>query len=514
MLKTLIVTVVGSLIIWFVQERYKDAPTITYTVSDAIEIVGSQGKTEYAQEISISNPGRSEVKAISVKVPRPISSYKLSKHSRSTKEETYLEQNVFELLYPELPAAQKITLLVRYDHLPVERNSISISSAAGNAQAQDATKNFVDYALLLYVFWAGVLFTLVIDFRSFQKKLFVDLGWSKEALFRDDKPWYAVGAKWSDIQFEAIERAMQRYSYSSLKEKLCYVLLDRAKPELMSQDHWDKLKKQAVELMEAALLRELASYKGKNDLIELLKLRKPENLPLKSWEEFQVGVQTRLKEVLLPLWMKEHELIGILESNSPTLKDIPDSLANEIRRVAQDRYCDYLIKKMVDSYSVPSTFLDNARLDLLSAEQSSRVKERFQRLAKIAAMPASLNISDLRHFVEKGRPKFISEREFESARDYVQKMDALCEEQGVLEARLAKLKTSETETSGLKERVTAQLDLIDRVLANPDSISRIEDYDKTFSPGNRKNLELVASILKQNVTVRSSGSRSSGSGLA
>lgn len=111
-------------------------------------------------------------------------------------------------------------------------------------------------------------------------------------------------------------------------------------------------------------------------------------------------------------------------------------------------------------------------------------------------MPSDWGIKELDFFISKGRPEWMQEEEFSSICKIVSQTKTLSDESNALRQQEIKLSSEKLEAENLMKRVLAQLDLIDRVLTNPNSIEKIEDYDQTFAPGNRKNLELVASLLK------------------
>ncbi|MEM4987659.1 hypothetical protein V8G57_09705 [Collimonas sp. H4R21] len=496
MLKSLVVAIVGGLILWFVQDHFKDVPTATYSISEAIEIPGSKGTDEYAQEIAVVNSGRSLVKGISIKVPHHISSYKLTKHSSLIKEETFSEPNSFELVYPELPAGQKIRLLVRYDGLAIEKKWISISHADGNAQAQENQTSPINYNWIWLAYIVGAISQGFGNIRRFKRESFRK--WSSaERIFRDDKPWFASSTEWSEMQFGAIKKTLFEYSFSPLIEQTAYYkLLNRPKPTLLSEDHWATLKKYASELLMARFSREVTQYSTTEKLIDFFRLKKPEALSHQSWTEFQESLNKQIQNSLLPTYVNEPEFVSILEPNNSLLKSLPNSFANEIHTQAQQRYSSYLIECSKSGIGGdPLIVLKTARLDLLTEEQSKSVKKSLLQFARMTAMPSRWYIQELKDFISKKRPEWMQEAEFNSICDFVSQADTLSDERDALRSRQRALEFAALETDNLKKRVIAQLDLIDRVLTNPRSIDKIEDYDQTFASGNRKNLELVASLL-------------------
>jgi len=318
-----------------------------------------------------------------------------------------------------------------------------------------------------------------------------------EKLFRNDKPWYAFSAEWSEMQFEAIDRSLNRYSYSNINESSYYQLLNRPKPTLLSEEKWILLQKNASDLLMARFSRDVTSYLNTEKLVDFCKLGKPESLSNELWSEFKKSLIAKLKNNLLPAHMNAGQYISLLEANNPILKNLPNTIANEIRELAQEHYANYLTSRnTLEIWSEPSTILKTSRLELLTEEQSTSVKNSVLRFARMKEMPSRWNLHELELFISKGKPEWMPEDEFNSICEFVKQTKSLSNKNDALYRQQTELESNKLETEKLKEHVLAQLDLIDKVITNPSAIERIEDYDQTFAPGNRKNLELVASLLK------------------
>jgi len=169
MLKTLFVSIVGGLVIWFVQDYFRDVPKAYFSISNPIEIPSSTGNTEYAQEISVVNRGRTNVKDLAIRAPLPITSYKLTKHSSLTKESLGADPNRFELIYPELPVEQRITLLMRYSGRPISKNLFEISHASGLGLNQEDNSGSISFTWFWVALSLGWLISSATDLRRFKR---------------------------------------------------------------------------------------------------------------------------------------------------------------------------------------------------------------------------------------------------------------------------------------------------------------------------------------------------------
>lgn len=505
MLKSLFLTVVGGVLLLLAQNHFKDVPTATYSVSDAIEIVGSPGKHEYAQEVTVVNTGHSALKDISIKIPRHISTFKITKHSSEVQEKSFLGENSFELVYPELPSGQKFLLQIRYDSFPIERSMISISHADGNAQLQENQTPTINYFWIWLAFLVGMLSQSITAIRRWERESFSK--WSdSEKLFRNTKPWFVSSTEWSEIQSEAIRRKLEASDYSSkIEQSHCYLLLNRSKPTLLSEEHWRVLQNQATQLLKSMFSKEVTRYTSKEKLVDLFKLEKPESLSTELWTQIQESISEQFTNNFFQVNMKAEDYVSILEPQSTMLKNLPDLVATKIYKLTQNNYIEYLTgSDTLEMWgSDPLTVLKTARFDLLTEKQAAEVKKRIHRFIRMIEAPSKWSIIELELFVSKGRQEWMPEAEFKSLCELVAEVNALSDTRNALhqqEAKLrkqaAELKDIKFEAEQLKNRVLAQLDLIDRIIMNPNSIEKIEDYDQTFAKGNRKNLELIATLLK------------------
>lgn len=505
MLKTILVAVIGGLILFVVQNKLKDIPTATYSVSDAIEIANPKGNSEFAQEIVVNNFGQTLVKNISIKVPQSLTTYKLTKHSNQISERVFKEAGRFELVYPELSPKQQFRLLVRYDGLPMAKDWISISHDDGNAKVQDTQNASINYFWIWLAFFSGTLVSSINEIRRWKRESYSK--WAKsEDVYVNKKPWYAFPSEWPEMQFEAIKRHLSEggeYSFSKVQESTYYQLLNRSKPTLLTKENWLTLQSQAVELLMARFSREVTTYANTEKLMDLLKLEKPEALPIEKWSVFESSLKERLVSKLLPANMRSEDYVNILNSNNALLKRLPEEFANEVRDKARSYYSEYLTSRdCIYRATTPYEILKTARLDLLSEQQAKSVRDEILRIVRQSESPTKWTVEQLKYFVSKGKQEWMSEAEFESINTLISQFDSLLEERRLLSEREQKLQRAEYEVASIKgeaesyrKRVKDQLDFIDKILSDPNSMERVEDYDMTFSKGNWMNLAKVAGLL-------------------
>lgn len=501
MVKTIISGIVVGLVLWIIQDYRKDVLLATYIISDAIEIPTSEGRPKYAQEIIVTNSGQSLVKDISIKIPRHVSTHKLTKHSNQVEEKIFSEPNSFELVYPELPSEQKISMLVSYEGDPLKKNWISISHSNGNAQAQENAAPETNYFLIWVAFILGMFTQIVGDIRQWKRERFGNSFWTNEKdILRNDKPWYASSSEWSDMQFQAINKLLNRYDLSSnIGEKFYYRLLNSQKPTLLSDEKWIALQKEASELFMAKISKEITRYIELGKLADFFKLGKPKALSVKSWSDFEESLVEVSIEKLLPKHIQEEGIVRILDPNNTILKSFPTEIVDKIRELAQKSYSNYLISYETLRENEPLELLKTAKFNLLTVEQSQFVKSYLLKFARMQNMPKSWDIHELELFVSGEKPEWMSQKEFDFLNEFVNQSKSLSNERDALHNERIEFESDKSKTENLKARVLSQLELIDRIITNPDTVEKIEDYDQTFASGNKRNLELIANLLKNKV---------------
>lgn len=456
MFKNLVVAIVGGLVIWFVQDYFRDVPKASFSVSNPIEIPGLSGKIEYAQEVSITNTGRTNVKDVSVRAPFSVSSYKLSKHSSLVKEGLGTDPNKFELIYPELPVGQRFNLLLRYSGNPIDKKLIGVNHDSGAGSNQEDNSGGFSFIWVWSAFILGWVLQSISDLRRIKRDAFV--AWANEAtIYQDNKPWFFSSKEWPVAQVNAIMKAINGHEYAKIQESKSFKLLNKSKPALLNSEHWADLISEASKNVIAKFSKELTVYASIDQLLDLSRVEKPHLLSIKSWNEINKSLNNCIYGKLLPSHTQEKELVDILENASPKFQGVPLEVMNQVRKSAGEQYYFCLLSRC-HSFDGPylRNFLNFARLDFLSENQRTELVDLVDRI---------------NHF--DGEIKAV-----EIERD--------------------KLFSSQSKVDALINRVSGQLDVIDRVLSHPDTIERIEDYDQTFAPGNWTNLRKVATILGSN----------------
>lgn len=494
--KALIASVTILLAAWLASSHLDKAPTLGYQVSDPIEIGNPFGGTEYVQEIAVFNPGRVVAKAVSIKVPQGISSYQLKKHTNLVKEASINNTDRFELLYPELPPDQRISLVVHYGGNPVPRDWITVFNNGGYVQPQGKGSPEFSPILLGFLFLGGFLLSWLLQIRKQHQSEFSRLA-NEEQLLRNDKPWFVTRDGWPNLQFAAIASRLSAPQGSEPDACFAYKILSYEKPQLVRDEQWNEIKTLACNRLLTEFLR--ISLQGANieKLQQWAKLIKPEMLPWHDWEKYQQVVGERLFELFLPRNSGEADYDKLLAPDAVALDGMPESLQDKLRSAAQKRYLSQLIVRATESSGNPLAIQQAAKLSYLSDDQKLCFQNHIEQLARMRSMPRGWDMAELAAFLASGRPDWMSEGEFLAMGKLVNNLENLDDDREILELREQQARNTQMYADKLRKRALAQLGLIDRVLTNPEAVDSLEDYAESLEPNYRKSLERIAWLLRR-----------------
>jgi len=92
----------------------------------------------------------------------------------------------------------------------------------------------------------GTLTQTVPEIRRWKRSYFAN-GRKKKRFFGIISLGFASSAEWSEMQFEAIERTLTGYSFSEIELTPYFQLLNRSKPTLLSEEHWQSSKSRQLD---------------------------------------------------------------------------------------------------------------------------------------------------------------------------------------------------------------------------------------------------------------------------
>lgn len=410
-MRNFVITVVGALFVWFVQGYFKDVPVATYSVTNPIEIPGTQGEKEYAQEVVIENSGAGSLKDVSIRVPYSISSYTLERPPGLVAERLGGNVKNFELVYPDLPVGQKLNLQIRYSGQPIQKKWFIVIHSAGAAKNKDDEKNSVGWSWIWTGFFSALLFWSLMDHHRTRRDTFLKYAGAADC-FRNEKPWYLFGGEWPEVQVEAINRLMNKTLYNRIQESEAYLLLGRERPKLLDEERWSALQVIASDKVLELFTRKINCNTSLPSIVDAFKIKKPEGMSAGVWESISAHLSDCLYEKLVFGYFGCDRLLNTLVFDMERIKGIPDAVYSRVLGAVRERYANSLLVELSKSFKRVDAVLDAARLDLLTPEQSREVKEFSMLMKRMNGLPQRWDLYNLTNFINKGCPEWFDQEDF------------------------------------------------------------------------------------------------------
>lgn len=233
----------------------------------------------------------------------------------------------------------------------------------------------------------------------------------------------------------------------------------------------------------------VASY-SKENIKTLCQTSKPLFILQHEWDE--VIIVARKKFALLILQNLSIWNMGKMDCEEIFALVIPQSLQgnewNEFIVLLEKYYSIFAFQAFFETFSkenIVKEFQTNHIHNWGMMEKMCTKIENARYIQKaILSKPEDL--------IDIVKPEGISTQLTDSIETYIKEKELLSDE-------LENAKKESIQFTNLKERVLAQLKLINNVLETPSSIERIEDYEDIFSKGNYENLKKVSEILKSSI---------------
>lgn len=430
-----------------------------------------RSRNEYIQQIEVANSGKGEAKKIVIKLSEPISQFYLSKHSASEVPLITNNADGFELSYPSLPPSTGFQLTVK-TNADLAARQVDVFHQAGKARFVSPGAKKSEFGLA-DAFWLGMpffyLFMMYSSIRDEFKYRYLFKRYSSGIieLLKSEKPWYIRKTDWPEVLKDLIERKISTEisTYSAVSAWPQYVLLNSDRPTDLTQSIWEELKDTASTRLLDALKLKARRASSKAEIYDLLSLQWPVGLSETNRESAIKALSANYLEYMLTAYSTD-DLVRILSAD-----DKPSLISTEswerFKEKANAEVVRLVAEKIISTVSVSIEALPEwSVLSTLSRYKLSTLKE-FQIKAREA------------------------DEKLELARKSTERANSL--ENEVLR-REAEANASEHRNRQLQNKVTRQLDIIDKLIADPSYIDRIESYDDSFAPGNWALLRKLVSI--------------------
>jgi hypothetical protein len=535
----LLLTVVGGIIValfvwWLNSEKYD----LRYTLSENIPLRFGGAPEEAVQQMEVKNLSKKPVERIQVKLPPRLTTYEVSKNSQADQFEHFKNEQSEEFVYPMLPPQGSFRIVFKTPGAGVAKGEVRVTHNKG--EATYALESGVSTSAALALGYLSGFAILGIMSLFGMRSTFID-SWSFRAEYRSEQvlrssiPFYMSNEKWAEIRAKAIAN-LGNYKYESVYEDIedlsSYKWLNREKPEYLSGDEWDQVRKVSTERFRAAFGKRLENVWSADEVLKCLRIKKPAQFTPDKWEELRVELQ---KKFLSRRANERYDnLVVKLQETKPEGIGQPEWIENQARlaeRLAAIVYDESLLQ---DS---PLSYVKKQNLSVLKKDSADRLLESAYR-AELRTIPNLTIEANAQAFLNEGKSAWMTDEDYSTYKETAERTLRVAKKEvlnGILERilsnaqlpkkdlaelepelqeklikmdeeiRLAKEKNrsemeriskESQELASDREIILKQLKILNNLFTDPLSIDRVESYDNPFAPGNFELLKKVSKTLR------------------
>lgn len=494
--------IIGGVILFIItvsiqRTYFSDKPEIVYTLSNEIynSLLDDDDDRQVFQQLTIKNIGSKAGERIVVYLSEPVIDYDIRKYSDIDSVKIVSTKSKFELIYPLLPPGGQIEILFKNVKTGVAKSSLEVKHNSGLGKEifseNKQSKWFVVF-FIPFIFWIVIS---IWNFYDLYKNSFITIVKYEplEKILKRSKPLLLSNAQWHEFRREAILNIFERDRvYSKLNELASWKILSSTeRPVYLSIDEWNDLLKGAIENFKEKFANSVVtrSYLKWDD--ELFNIAKPIHLPASDWKEILGFINNYFLFYTVSI-EKPYYTSDFSTALSLKKPDLIEVEVYERRKSILQRF--YFVKAMsglIKSKSLDSTY-DVIDISLLNDSQREEIERIRLEIEKLKSAD---------QFLVKIR-EVVNAKLTNSDNDLIDARDL--EELNDLQKRIAEILESKDQVRyernkfhQLRERVERQLYLIDRILSDPNYVSKIEDYGDIFNTGNFDNLKRVSDALKR-----------------
>lgn len=455
----------------------------------------------------MKNLGNAEAKKIQIKINGDISSSRVEKFSEADAVQTFNQNRIFEIVYPELPAQGGFRLVFKSTGDGVKVSDLVVSHSAGTAQEAFSSK---DTSIGVYsIILMGVYLLLIAFFikqiatSSHESTLRYE---SVARILQTRRPWHISEGKWRSMIEAGLDYqiAKDHFYGRRVRESESYRLLESDKPSSLDGAAWEKILSKANDSMHKGFSAAIDTLSA-GQLLEVIREERPRRFPEDKWRDLQEKATDRYfaarsrnafnaKDFLRELSDRKPD--GVLDKH---WSDYVDSLRRKYR---------YEISLDLEVQANPIEYLSEQDLTVLSVGDREYLKNVSYRL-QMRKLPDLSRPENAKRFLDSPRPEWLSDGDqkmlsldaeealsLERERKRLDSLDrSLKEKVAENTAESSRLANEKEGTALLKEKVEKQLSTIHSLLCDSSTLDRLEDYDNSFATGNFENLKRIAKIL-------------------
>lgn len=552
----LIPLAIGLIITYFAFNLNKEFVDLRYTISEKIPTKYIESSTaETVQQLVVKNNGNIPAEKIQIKITGEIVEYDILKNSVSDNVAEHYSNGHFEAIYPSLPPGAQFSYIFKTNGMGLTKSLIEITHNKGKgteALSSDvvSTASKVGYFSLLAIIFFYFAF-LVIQVRSMAIDRLESSG-SYTGFYEylnKSKPFYVSQEKWNSIRRKYIEK-MSKVEYfhsTDIEELESYKILNQDKPDYLSADEWELIKEKTTKCLVDFLSYSIKTSSHLDNLSKYFTIKKPVNFPDNQWKEVTEDISKSFivsKKLNERFYISSEDIIKELNTGMPD--GMPPMHCANYKEYLLKRYYEIIYREMLRERE-PIVFLREVDLSILVKEQQNSLNDLAYKI-QLTNFDDISSSYEAEHFLKGEKPEWINSKDLaklvKRAEKYIDLEKSITRYQSLLgalhniankiplkeksdetienkewndirelesktsaiaikiEEDKAELEISKEETQELKNKILKQLEIVNNILTDPNSIDRIEPYDNPFSKGNFENLQKISNSLKikENIT--------------
>jgi hypothetical protein len=543
MLYALVPLLAAAAFTYYINQK---GPDLRYQLSRPIPMeTEGTASAKVVQQIEIANVGKAVAQKLQVKIKKAVGKLTVLKDSQSDNYARFDAAGSTELMYDSLQPSGRVQIVLSGGE-PLAEQDVEVRHLQGPARlaltSQASPWSWLPASLLT----TFSLLYLWLSARAFAREHFRSIShWDPAAILRRKKPPLVSDDEWMSILADSAGRMADKElgETSDVSSWRVYRLLNSNKPERLADAAWDKILPAMIDGFTSRVEATASTahvYGNLPDIRKLLVIPKPSALFDEPW--------TRLLASLSARYVAALEASDFTWDHPPSLlvkrlaETKPDGVLERDWEGHQGRVRSLYFALSFRELSGTDKPMERMKsLDLTSlSDFESKILKTFAYHREMEKVPSVCTPHGANRFLNSDKPNFMSEADYESLAGTAQTVKRATEDErrysalfrqitGLLNAsplavdmpegistddwaglkrieqtlvatpketerRHAELVQREAEASTLKAKVLRQLEVINTFISDPDVLSRIEDYDGVFAPGNLANLRSLAAL--------------------
>lgn len=478
---------------------FDEKSELKYSLSQKIDSDFLINNEEFGiQQLTLKNSGDIVVNDIVIKINSKILDFKVKKFTNKDSIFTSNSDSNFELNYPKLPPMGEIIVLVKSSGITYK--NIEIYHSKGKALEIFENNSPIESSIFYFL----IIFYLLLSLYSL-KNIYTDSLKSKASydsakVLKKKIPWYVDKDKWVEIRSVAVNNYFKKEYFIKIENRSYYNFLNENENENITEDEKSKLNEIAINLLMTNITDALSTSYFTSELDQLKSLKKPKNISIEKWESILENIsKVTLTKTLRDLFVSDLSLyndknvIKVLENSKPQLLREEDWI--KLKDILSNYYVAIVLTDIVKNENYDA----KVKWELINEDNKRKLNGI---LTEIKDSKNNIEYySELLHFLRKSlywtkipeRPALILEEDWLSINEL---FNNIIQSQINGNNDLKEAFEIKNKFYLLKEKISNQLEIINDVLNDPNSIDKIEIYNIPFEKGNWENLLKLSHILK------------------